>query len=163
MIFSGFGWTKYCMESLDSRSEESRKKLPALLLFWALTAGMIAGWLLIFFFPLRNPQIRSLLPPCPFHYITCLYCPGCGSSRALCCLARFDIAGAWSYNKLLVLSLPYLAWSYMEYASDCLGFRIPRLRLKSLHIKIILWAILLYWVLRNIPFAPFDVLAPHGL
>ncbi len=148
------------MGSLDSQEDESRKRFPALLFFWVLTAGMMLGWLLIYFFPLRDQRIRSLIPPCPFHYFTDLYCPGCGSSRALCCLARFDIAGAWSYNKMLVLFIPYLAWSYLEFASECLKFRFPRLTMRSVHIKILLWAIVFYWILRNIPFAPFDMLAP---
>ncbi|MBN1863775.1 MAG: DUF2752 domain-containing protein [Victivallales bacterium] len=148
------------MESLDGLGSESRKDFPALLLFWALTAGIAAGWVLIYLFPLRDQRIRSFFPPCPFHYMTGFYCPGCGSSRAICCLARFDIAGAWSYNKLLVLFIPYLVWSYLEYASESLGFYFPRLRMKSVHINILLWVILIYWVVRNIPFAPFDVLAP---
>lgn len=37
---------------------------------------------------------------CPIHYITGINCPGCGMSRALFQILRFDIRGAFLYHPL---------------------------------------------------------------
>ena len=56
-----------------------------------------------------DPSTDGLFPKCPFLLLTGLKCPGCGSQRAVHCLLHFDFAQAFSYNALLVLSLPLIA------------------------------------------------------
>ncbi|MEJ2068687.1 MAG: DUF2752 domain-containing protein, partial [Deltaproteobacteria bacterium] len=41
---------------------------------------LISGIVILYFF---KPGQSPIYPPCPFHLITGLYCPGCGSLRAL--------------------------------------------------------------------------------
>lgn len=45
---------------------------------------------------------------CPVLAITGYHCPGCGMTRALRCLIRWDFAGAWSYNPIVFLLPVYL-------------------------------------------------------
>jgi len=45
---------------------------------------------------------------CPFHFLTGLLCPGCGSQRALHDLMHLRVGEAFGHNALLVLSIPAL-------------------------------------------------------
>ncbi|MDR1408137.1 MAG: DUF2752 domain-containing protein [Tannerella sp.] len=55
-----------------------------------------------------NPAGNVWFPKCPFLLATGLKCPGCGSQRAIHAMLHFDFHGAFVYNALLILSLPYL-------------------------------------------------------
>ena len=101
----------------------------------------------------------GLLPPCPWYALTGLYCPGCGSTRALHSLVHADLAGALAMNPLLVLALPVLAWLW----ADLAGWRPPALEATAARVRDARpWAVvvLAYCVLRNLPWAPFAWLAP---
>src|SRR5690554_4920065 len=67
---------------------------------------MLTGSVVILY--LFNPEEASVYPPCPFHYITRLYCPGCGSLRALHNLLHGHLTKAMSLNPLMVATLPIL-------------------------------------------------------
>lgn len=45
-----------------------------------------------------------------FNTFTGLLCPGCGVSRMFLALLRFDFAEAFSWNPVVFLSLPILAY-----------------------------------------------------
>ncbi len=65
------------------------------------------------------------LAPCPFHWLTGLYCPGCGTLRGLHQLFRGSLAGAWRCNPLMVLCLPLLAYAVVSVtAIAILGRRV---------------------------------------
>ncbi len=63
---------------------------------------------LVFF--LFDPAKVSFFPPCLFHQLTGLDCPGCGAQRALHQLLHGNIIAALRLNAMFVLSLPLLAW-----------------------------------------------------
>ncbi len=97
---------------------------------------------------------------CVFYELTGLYCPGCGSGRALYALMHGDWKGAFSHNVLfLPIGIPAALIFFHEY------FRVI---FQGLHWKPVFipqWLavscctlILLFWVLRNIPV--FMFLAP---
>ena len=46
--------------------------------------------------------------PCPIRLITGFQCPGCGISRMLMSLVRLDIAAAFQYNPVVLLTLPII-------------------------------------------------------
>jgi len=48
---------------------------------------------------------RAGLPDCPFHAVTGLHCPGCGSTRATYLLLHGDVAGALAMNALVLPAL----------------------------------------------------------
>jgi hypothetical protein len=115
-----------------------------------LIAGAILAVLLAAYF--INPSQAGFLPPCMFHHMTGLHCPGCGASRALHQLAHGNLLTALSYNPLLVLMLPALVY---------LLFRQPPGMFRDARWAWVLGGVvILYWILRNIPVYPFTLLAP---
>lgn len=98
-----------------------------------------------------DPAESRWLMPCPFHFLTGLYCPGCGSLRALHRLLHGNVAGALAMNGLMVLFIPVLAAFLVR----------PHWTRKPWVPKIILIVIILYWIARNIPVYPLILLAPH--
>jgi hypothetical protein len=100
------------------------------------------------------------LPACPFYALTGLYCPGCGSTRCLHALVHLDLAHAMATNPLLVVALPLLAIMALNAAG--LRMRVLAPLLKTLaDPRLWLWLLLGYAVLRNLPWYPFTLLAPH--
>lgn len=97
---------------------------------------------------------------CWFYGLTGLYCPGCGSGRAVHALLQGQVQKAFSYNILLfVLGTPCLAVVLHEY----LRLVFPGLRLKAVSFSrpvVILCLALVFgfWILRNLPL--FSFLAP---
>lgn len=55
-----------------------------------------------------NPSKTALFPQCPFLLLTGFRCPGCGSQRAIHSLLHLDVVQAFSYNALLVSSIPII-------------------------------------------------------
>lgn len=108
------------------------------------------------------PPTEYSFLPCLFNRFTGLYCPGCGATRCCHSLLHGDIEQAFAWNPLLVLLLPFLvyatgrgvyrAWTGHRFA----GYRFPAWTTYAL-----IWTILVYWVVRNIPVEPFTLLAPH--
>ncbi len=99
-----------------------------------------------------NPAQSRIYPPCPLHGLTGLYCPGCGSLRAMHHVLHGDVWGALGLNPLMVVSIPVL----------CLLLAIPRWRYHPWVSWCALAVLLAYGILRNIPLWPFDYLAPHS-
>jgi hypothetical protein len=107
---------------------------------------------------LHDPHVSGSYGICPLVALTGLWCPMCGGLRATHDLARGDVAGAWGMNPLWVLIAPLLvlAWSRWFVAARR-GRPVPSL--PSAAPWILLGAVLLFGVLRNLPaLAPY--LAP---
>ena len=110
---------------------------------------------LLYFF--ADARIHAF-PKCPFYSMVHLYCPGCGSQRALSALLHGDILEAMHDNVLMMLFLPFFmydAFIQLRYT----GMKM-RLWYDPLFVKIVLGMVLSFWVLRNIPLFPFSFLAP---
>jgi hypothetical protein len=97
-----------------------------------------------------NPADVEVFPPCPFHHLTGLHCPGCGSLRAVHQLLRGRPAAAFSLNPLAVAAIPFLgaillkpAWAYRSWVPWA-----------------VLSVILAYGVARNLPFWPLTLPSP---
>jgi preprotein translocase subunit SecY len=61
----------------------------------------------------------------------------------------------------MVLSLPYLFYSYVGYSFPAFtGRKFTKIFIKPTWIWWTLKIILVYWILRNIPVPPFSWLAP---
>ena len=101
----------------------------------------------------------SLLPPCPFRTLTGIWCAGCGSTRCLHALVHLDLPGAMAMNPLLVVSiLPMLVL-----ALHGAGLWPAKLGgLVRLFARPIPWMVVIfvYWIARNLPWHPFNLLAP---
>jgi hypothetical protein len=102
-----------------------------------------------------DPASGQLFPDCPFSHFTGLHCPGCGSLRATHQLLHLQWLAALRLNPLFVLSLPVLGLAALGQGPVYRAFLHPRTPWVT---AAILGA---YWVLRNVPCAPFCYLAPH--
>lgn len=126
---------------------------------------LLFTFVLLFLLPLLviNPAESSFFPPCPFHFITGFYCPGCGSLRAVYQLLHGHLLNAFDLNPLMMLFLPLLGGVAVSYLSVVLTGRFL-FSLKFLNsgrfVIAILWLFIGYWILRNIPYFPFNFLAP---
>ena len=108
-----------------------------------------------------NPSTSSFFPSCPVYTITGLYCPGCGSLRALHQLFHGNISNAFGFNPLMVIALPFIAYSFLSYILDGItGKTLPKIFIPAFYIWLILGIILLFGILRNIRIYPFILLAP---
>src|SRR4051794_7766742 len=93
------GGTSAHRSPLKSMISRSKMRISAVLVIAA--AGLVA--LRIF-----NPASSGVFPPCPLHYLTGLYCPGCGSLRAIHALLHGNLHNAWAMNPLTMVLLPFL-------------------------------------------------------
>jgi hypothetical protein len=110
------------------------------------------------------PTDDSFYPRCFLHSYTGLHCPGCGATRVVYALVHGDLPQAFAYNPLFVLMMPYLIYATVR---TTYGWFFDR---TDLYLSPPTWALrgflvvlIAYFILRNIPVYPFDLLAPHDL
>jgi hypothetical protein len=124
-------------------------------------AAMPAAAAVLYHFP---PTETTFYPPCMFHLVTGLHCPGCGATRCLHALVHGDLLQALAYNPLLVVASPLLGFGVFQIAYGLwTGQRLPLPRLPAWSIYVIFCVMVAYWILRNIPLFPLTLLAPHQL
>lgn len=99
-----------------------------------------------------DPEQAGHYPTCPFLSVTGLYCPGCGSLRAVHALAHGDVVTAVDRNVLVVAALPALAASWVLWARRVAAGR-PRTGpgAPAAAVWALLGVIIAFWVLRNLP------------
>lgn len=122
---------------------------------YALLAGSLV-FLPCFFYLFTH--YRSYFPPCLFHELTGLHCPGCGATRAVLALLHLDLVRAVHMNALFVLfALPALFVLGLEMLQERLIFSAGAH--KAVGYAYLALAIA-FTVARNIPGYPFELLAP---
>lgn len=104
-----------------------------------------------------NPD--NILPVCPTRSLFGVVCPGCGSLRMIYSLLRGDLASAVRYNAVGVLVILLVLWSW---TAGLVGrFQDRRIRTWE-HWRwsaVIAAVVVLVWaVVRNLPFPPFESL-----
>jgi len=113
----------------------------------------------IFFAPPCNDS--KFYPPCLFHQISGLYCPSCGSTRAAHHLLHGRLMEAFSSNPLATFAIPPLiVFLIMLIRFACTGKTCKHPPFKMSYIWYLLIPLLLFGVLRNLPFYPFTLLIP---
>ena len=123
----------------------------------AALLGVLAGGVLYFF----DPAQWGFYPPCLFHKLTSLNCPGCGGLRALHQLLHGHLAAAFHSNPLLVLSLPFgFGFLARQTFSRGAGKSAPVAFTQPPWPWIVLSVIILFGVVRNLPLPPFACLSP---
>ena len=130
--------------------------------FWAADALLAvaggAGLAVVYLFDPREPGVYAI---CPFFGLTCCHCPGCGALRGLHQLLHGNFAAAFGFNACAMLALPVIAYSLAAgRLRACRLSAPPAVFVPAGWIWALLAAILAFWLLRNLPFGPFAVLAP---
>jgi Protein of unknown function (DUF2752) len=121
------------------------KKISAYIL---VTAALL-GAVIIYRHP---PGHNAWYPPCIFKKITGLDCPGCGSTRACYRLLHGEFYQAAGHNILLLIFLPAIFIGLITFFTG----RWQRLWQWLNKPWVVLWMVLLFWLLRNIPVFPFE-------
>jgi hypothetical protein len=98
-----------------------------------------------------DPNQPGHYPTCPFLFLTGLYCPGCGSLRAIHALTQLDVVTALERNPLTVLAVPLLVLAWVRWTRRRLTGRPPRTMLPAWTIWTLLAGICSFWLLRNLP------------
>ena len=110
--------------------------------------------IVVFLFFKLDPTKSNIFPPCIFYKLTGLYCPGCGTQRAVHEFLHGNFFKSFRYNPmpflmLLLLSLFFIFNKYKKYTKSNFTGQ------QSWFIVILIIA---YFIARNLPFLPF--LAP---
>jgi Protein of unknown function (DUF2752) len=125
----------------------------------AVVLPVVAATIVIFLF---NPTQNAFYPRCLLYLTTGLYCPGCGSLRCVHQLSHGHFLAALHDNLLLVLALPVIGvYGWRSARSWLKGEPLPRIILRPFWVAALVTVVILFTILRNIPAAPFNWLAPR--
>jgi hypothetical protein len=112
-----------------------------------LVLGAIAGSVLLYRFP---PERYAFYPACPVFRYLHLYCPGCGSTRALAALLHGHFGQAMYYNPFFVMLLPLLlAFGGIAYWSAITRNRLEWPRVPQAAVTALLAVMAVFTVFRN--------------
>lgn len=142
------------MKVVEGRKIAKSEKINSLKSFLLLSMSIAVICFFLILFPLNN---YKFYPPCPWHYLTKTYCPGCGTMRGINSIIHGDVFGLFRYNLFAAISLPFLLYSYISIGiKGFKGFQLPYLMVTKLEIYCLLGFIIMYAFLRNY----FPMLAP---
>lgn len=120
---------------------------------------VFTGLAVLFYF--LNPIEHEIFPHCLFHSLTGYYCPGCGSQRAIHSLLHLNFGGVIGNNFMFLPATLLLIYHYSRNLfNQQFNWKLPNIFYFKKTPWIILIAIVLFWILRNLPFYPFLNLAP---
>jgi hypothetical protein len=108
-----------------------------------------------------NPTTGEAGPTggCAFKALTGLDCPGCGGTRAFWYLLHGNLPEAARNHVLAVFAAPFLVYAYVAWTlRRVFGVTLPRLRIPSLAFALFAGAWVAFFILRNLPWAPFTYL-----
>lgn len=99
------------------------------------------------------------LPVCPTKALLGIDCPGCGSLRMLYSLMHGDLLAAARFNALGLAAVVLLVWAYFTWTyGRAVGRRVRGWQHRRWAALVTLSLVGAWFVLRNIPFAPFTAL-----
>lgn len=139
---------QYLRQSINN---EHMNKSYSIVIIWI---GVLIGCSVLYF---NNPVLAHFYPVCMFHHFTGLHCPGCGILRASYQLIHGNIISALGLNPLFVFLLPFFIWYGLSITFPKYIRQIPITAGMS---WAIVYVIIGYSIMRNIPVYPFSILAP---
>ncbi len=119
----------------------------------------LLGLAVLFF--VIDPNKSEIFPKCIFHSVTGYHCPGCGSQRAIHSLLHLDLMGVVGNNFLFIPAFLLIGYHYSHPVfNKKFNLKLPNLFYLKYTPWVILAIVVLFWILRNLPWFPFTVLAP---
>lgn len=119
-----------------------------------MTLGSGAVW---YFDPTRS----SFFPVCPLYSLTGFACPGCGLTRGFHALLHGDLLTALDFNALIPVFAVIFAGFLLSLASVVIrGRGLVRLNVAPKLIVGLFVLMVVFGVVRNLPYYPFSVLYP---
>jgi len=104
---------------------------------------------------LFDPSTAGFFPVCALHEMTGLQCPGCGGLRAVHQLSHGHLAAAWQLNPFFVALLPAGVWlGLREMVRALTGWQWPGLVTRPFFLWLLAGSLVLFGILRNVPFHP---------
>jgi len=126
---------------------------------FGLLVGVIALAVVFYFL---NPVEHPIFPKCTFHSLTGYHCPGCGSQRAIHSLLHLNFRGVISNNFLFLPAMLLLLYHYIHpVLNNIFSWKLPNIFYYKRFPWIVFGTVILFWILRNLPYYPFSVLAPN--
>jgi hypothetical protein len=111
-----------------------------------------------------EPTDSTWYPKCFLNWTTGLHCPFCGATRCGHALLNGNLAQAAAWNLLTVFLLPVAALLLYWAAFRVLRRKpLPAFNPPAWCLRAFLILLFAFWFVRNLPFFPFDLLAPHKL
>lgn len=135
-----------------------KKKISTAAVVLAAVAGMS------YFYLFDPADTKNLYLSCTFKSVTGWDCAGCGGQRALHQLLHFDVLSALKYNALFVLIFPYaLVLIFFSIRQFITGKTFPKSFWFSNKMALIfIFVLLLFMMVRNLPYFPFTLLSTSG-
>lgn len=110
----------------------------------AAAAGLLAARVL-------HIDLSHLLLPCFFHYVTGLYCPGCGGTRAVTALLHLHLLQSFRCHPLVPYSAAIAGVFWIRKTLELLTQgRIPGMRMRAGYLYLGGALIFVQWILKNV-------------
>ena len=108
-----------------------------------------------------DPTTAGFFPVCPLYSMTGIACPGCGLTRGFHALFHGDVTTALHFNALIPLFAMIFAFFLMRTLLFAVrGTRLPKWIVAPRLLTAFFVLLLVFGVLRNLPFYPFTFLYP---
>jgi hypothetical protein len=121
-------------------------------------ATMAIGAAAVWYF---DPTSVGFLPVCPLYRTTGYACPGCGLTRGFHALFHGDVLTALDFNALIPLVTIFLGYIFVS--MFLIAVRGRALLFSNWNL-VLLWGtlgvLIVFGILRNLPYYPFTVLFP---
>lgn len=120
--------------------------------------AMIGGAAAVWYF---DPTNSGLFPACPLYSTTGYACPGCGLTRGFHALLHGDVWTALDFNALIPLVILFFGYIFASLVLIAVRGRGVAVNRWSMTLIWVTFAtLLIFGVIRNLPFYPFTVLFP---
>lgn len=143
----------------ETKKIESKSSIVERALASAAVFVVGAGAFVVAYF---NPTSAGFFPVCPLFKLTGIHCPGCGLTRGFHALFHGDVLTALHFNALLPIFAfvgGFLLISLFLIAVRGRGLSWRFFPPASIYGFLFLAAA--FFILRNLPFYPFTLLAPQ--
>lgn len=120
------------------------------LIFGAVNIGLVGLILLIkCYLAFVSIPIVKMFGQCLFAKALHLYCPGCGGTRAVASLLRFDFLTSLRYNPLVLMFVSLFVYYDIKAVINIIKGKDKVLGLNAKLLFVILAVVLAFFILRN--------------